>query len=104
MKFNDNNWKTLQDEGENLSSEKKIRKSTCSGTSDKKLKSDEIKKILYIDANKLYGYAVGEFLPYAEIKFDEIVELEDILNTPNDSDIGYFVEADIKYPDNVKQN
>ena len=41
-------------------------------------------------------------LPYDEIKFDESVELEDILNTPDDSDIGYFIEVDLKYPDNLK--
>ena len=29
-------------------------------------------------------------LPYDEIKFDKSVELEDILNTPDDNDIGYF--------------
>ena len=43
-----------------------------------------------------------ESLPYNEIKFDKNVELEDILNTPDDSDIGCFVELDIKYPDNIK--
>ena len=38
-----------------------------------------------------------------EIKFDNNVELEDILNTPDDSDIGYFVEADLIYPDKIKE-
>ena len=42
-------------------------------------------------------------LPYDEIKFDRNVKLEDILNTPDDSDIGYFVEVDLKYPDNIKE-
>ena len=42
-------------------------------------------------------------LPYDEIKFDQNVELEDIINTPDDSDIGYFVEADLMYPDNIKE-
>ena len=35
--------------------------------------------------------------------FDNNVELEDILKTLDDSDIGYFVEFDLKYPDNIKQ-
>ena len=30
-------------------------------------------------------------------------KLEETLNTPNDSDIGYFVEVDLKYPDNKKR-
>ena len=42
-------------------------------------------------------------LPYDEIKLDNNVNLEDILNTRDDSDIGYFVEVDLKYPDNIKQ-
>ena len=44
-----------------------------------------------------------EPLPYDEIKFDYNVNLEDILNTPDGSDIGYFIEADLIYPDNIKQ-
>ena len=42
-------------------------------------------------------------LPYDEIKFDKIVKLEDILNTPDVSDIKYFIEVDLKYPDNMKE-
>ena len=41
--------------------------------------------------------------PYDEIKIDENIKLEDILYTPDDSDIGYFVEVDLKYPDNIKE-
>ena len=33
----------------------------------------------------------------------EIFLLEDIKNTPDDSDIGYFIEVDLKYPDNIKE-
>ena len=39
---------------------------------------------------------MSESLPYDEIKFDNNVKLEDILSTPDDSDIGYFVEVDLK--------
>ena len=46
---------------------------------------------------------MSESLPYDEIKFINNVELEDILNTPDDSDIGYFIEADLKYPDSIKE-
>ena len=42
-------------------------------------------------------------LPFDEIMFDENVDLEEILNSPYDSDIGYFVEVDLKYPDNIRQ-
>ena len=38
---------------------------------------------------------MSEPLPYDEIKFDRDVKLEDILNTPDDSNVGYFIEADL---------
>ena len=38
-------------------------------------------------------------LPYDEIKFDNNVKLEEILNTPDDSEIGYFAGADLIYPE-----
>ena len=44
---------------------------------------------------------MSEYLPFDEIKFNKDVKLEDILNTPDDSDIGYFLEADLKQPDKV---
>ena len=46
---------------------------------------------------------MSEPLPYGETKFNRDVELEDILNTPHDSDIGYLIEVDLKYPDNIKE-
>ena len=30
-------------------------------------------------------------------------KLEEILNTPDDSDFGYFIEVDLKYPDERKE-
>ena len=45
------------------------------------------------------------YLPYDEIKFNKDVKLEDILNTPDDSDIGYFLEIDVvdlNSPDKIK--
>ena len=43
-----------------------------------------------------------EYLPYDEIKFDRDVKLEEILNTPDDTDIGYFIEVELKHPDNIE--
>ena len=67
------------------------------------VKSDKNKKILYKDATNLYGHLMSESLSYDEIKFDKNVKLEDILNTPDDNDIGYFIEVDLKNPDNKKE-
>ena len=82
--------------------ENKIRGGLSSVMGDRYVKSDENKKILYVDANNLYGHSMSRLLPYDAIKFDQNVKLDDILNTPDDSDIGYFVEADLTYPDNMK--
>ena len=60
-------------------------------------------KRLYIDANNLYGHSMSQPLPDDEFKFDRNVKSEDILNTPDDSNIGYFVEVDIKYPDDINE-
>ena len=57
---------------------------------------------MYIDSPILYGHSMCQSLPYDEIKFDKNVKLEEILNTAKDSDIGYFIEVDLKYPDNIK--
>ena len=70
---------------------------------DRYVKTDENKKILYIDVNNLYGDSMSQPLLYVEIKFDKIVKLEKVINTRDDSDIGYFVEVDLIYPDNIKE-
>ena len=59
-------------------------------------------KKLYIDSNNLYGHSMTQPIPYDEIEFDKNVKLEDILNTPDDSDCGYFIQIDLKYPDILK--
>ena len=70
---------------------------------DRDVQSDEFKKILYIDANNTYGHSMSQLLLYDENKFDRNGKLEDILTTLDDSDIGYFAEVDLTYPDNKKE-
>ena len=94
---------TLQDKDMILLLENNIRGGISSVMGDRYIKSDENGKVMYFDANNLYGHSMSEPLPYDEIKFDNDVKLEDILNTPDDSDIGYLIEVDLKYPDNIKE-
>ena len=103
MKYTDINLQTLQDKDMILLSENNIRGGISSVMGDRYVRSDKNKKILYIDANNLYGWAMSESLPFDEIKFEKDICLNDILNAPDDSDIGYFIEVDLKYPDNIKQ-
>ena len=57
----------------------------------------------------LYGHSMSQPLPYDKVEMwlgDPdlyINELEEISNTPDDSDVGYFIEVVLKYPDNIKQ-
>ena len=46
---------------------------------------------------------MSQFLTYDEIKFEKDICLEEILNTSDDNEIGYFLEVDLKYPDNIKK-
>ena len=71
---------------------------------DRYVKSVKNKNIIYFDATNFYGFGMSQALPYDNIKFEtENVRLEEILNTPDDSDIGYFLEIDLEYPHNIRQ-
>ena len=109
LKYTNIKLQTLQDKDLILLIENNIRGGISSVMGDRYVKSDENNKITYIDATNLYGYSMSQFLPYDEIEMwhgspDKYWNwLDEILNTPDDSDIGYFVEVDLKYPDDVKQ-
>ena len=96
LKYTGIKLQSLQDKDMILLLEIIIRGGISSVMGDRYIKSDENGKILYFDANNLYGHSMSEPLPYDEIKFDNDVKLEDILNTPDDSDIGYLIEVDLK--------
>ena len=80
-----------------------IRGGISSVMGDRYVQSDENKKILYVDANNFNGHSMSQPLPFDELKFDKNVKLEDILNTPDDSNTGYFIEVDLTYPNNIKK-
>ena len=103
LKYTDIKLQTIQDKDLILLIGNNIRGGISSVMGDRYVKLDENKKILYIDATNLYGHSMSQFLPYHEIKFEKDILLEEILNTPDDSEIGYFIEVDLKYPDNIKQ-
>ena len=103
LKYTGINLQTLLDKDMILLLENNIRGGISSVMGDRYIKSDDNKKILYIDANNLYGHSMSQYLPYDEIKFDNNIKLEDILNTSDNSDIGYFIEDDLIYPNNIKE-
>ena len=60
-------------------------------------------QIWYIDANNLYGYAMMQKLPYKDFQFTTTTTLDTILNTPDDSDHGYYIVCDIDYTNECKE-
>ena len=102
LKYTGIRLQTLQDKDMISLLENIIRGGISSIMGDRYIKSYE-NKILYVGANNLYGHSMTQPLPFDEIKFDQNSKLEDILNTSDDSDWGYFIEADLTYPDNIKK-
>ena len=109
LKYTGLNLQTLQDKDLFLTLENNIRGGISTVMGDRYVKSYESKKILYMDATNLYGHSMSQPLPYDEIEMWYghpdlyMIKLDEILNTPDDSDIGYFNEVDLKYPDNIKE-
>ena len=98
------NLQTLQGEDMILLLGNNIRGGISSVMGNRYTKSDENKNILLAEANNLYGHFESQPLFYDETKFDKKIKLEDNLNTPDDSDVGYFVEVDLIYADNIEQS
>ena len=59
MKYTDINLQTLQDKNMILLIESNIRGGISSVMGDRYVRSDENKKILYVDANNLYGHSMS---------------------------------------------
>ena len=63
-----------------------------------------------MDAIILYGHSMSQILPYDENEMwhghsDLYMNwLEEILSTPDDDDIGYFLEVGLRNPDKTKKN
>ena len=96
MKYTDIKLQTLHDKDLISSIENNIRGGISSVMGDRYVKSDGNKKILYADATNFYGHSMRQFLPYDEIEMwhghpDLYMNwIEEILNTPDDNEIGYF--------------
>ena len=59
------------------------------------------RSILHIDANYLYGYALMQQLPYKDFEYSNVT-LDEVLNTPDDSDYGYWLFCDLDYTNECK--
>ena len=98
LKYTGINLQTLRDKDMILLLESNIRGGISPVMGDRYIQSDENEKIIYIDVTDLYGHSMSQMLPYDEIKFEKDICLEETLNTPDDNEIGNFLEVDLKYP------
>ena len=109
LKYTDIKLQTLQDKDLILLIENNIRGGISSVMGNRYVKSDKDNKTTYADATNLYGHSMSQFLPYDEIEMwhgdpnKHWRWLDIILNTSDDCEIGYFLEVDLKYPDNIKE-
>ena len=77
--------------------ENNIRGGISSVMGDRYFISDENKKIIFMDANTSYGYSMSQPLPFDEIKIEKNICLKETLRTPEDNEIDYFLEVDLRY-------
>ena len=59
--------------------------------------------ISYIDMNNLYGWAMSEYLPYKEFNWLKNIDEFDVMSISEKSPIGYFLEVDLEYPDELHE-
>ena len=67
VKYTGINLQTLQDRDLIVLVENIVRRGISSVMEERYVKSDENKKILYVDSNNLYGWAMSQYLPYDKI-------------------------------------
>ena len=61
------------------------------------------KLITYLDTNSLYSWAMGEYLPYGGLKWLKNVGGFDVSSVSEKSPMGYFLEVDLEYPDELHE-
>ena len=59
--------------------------------------------ITYLNKNNLYGWLMSEYLSYGEFEWLENIDEFDVNSIIEKSDTGYFLEADLKYPDELQE-
>lgn len=54
--------------------------------------------LMYFDANNLYGWAMSQYLPVGDFKW---VNTDTDFRVPSTSEVGYILEVDLEYPENI---
>ena len=56
-----------------------------------------------LDKNNLCVWSMSEYRPYGEFKWLENADKFDVMSINEKSEIGYFLEVDLKYPDELHE-
>ena len=59
--------------------------------------------ITYLDKNNLYGWTRSEYLPYEKFGWVKNVDELDLTSINKKSDVGYFLEVDLEYPNELHE-
>ena len=59
--------------------------------------------ISYLDMNNLYDWAMIEYIPYEGFEWLKNVDEFDVMSINEKSLIGYLLEVDLKYPDELHE-
>ena len=59
--------------------------------------------ITYLDKNNLHGWTIREYLPYEKFDWVRNVDELDVVPINEKSDIGYFLEVDLEYPNKLHE-
>ena len=61
----------------------------------------ESKFIMYLVENNLYGWGMIQYLTYCEFKWLKNIDKFDVNSISENSSIGYILELDLEYPDEL---
>ena len=79
----------------------------CAKANNKYMNDYDPKKqstfISYLHMNNLYGRAMSEYLPYEGFEWLKNIDEFDLISISEISLIGYFLEVDLKYPDELHE-
>ena len=59
--------------------------------------------ISYLDTNNLYGWAMSKYLPHERFEWLKNVDEFDVMSVSEKSSIGYFLEVDVEYLDELHE-
>ena len=59
------------------------------------------KYISYLDMNNLYGWKMSDYLPYGGFKWLKNVDRFDVNSINKNNLVGYILDVDLKYPDEL---